>query len=44
MLFIGINTDFSVTWNCTKQMYTVYKNDKFITNAFRFSDVKSYLN
>jgi len=44
MTFIGKNTDFKVVWNCSKQRYTVYKNDKFlIGNKYKFSDVKSYL-
>lgn len=37
------NPEFKVIWNCQKQRYTVYKNDKFLRVAFKLSDVKSYL-
>lgn len=42
--FIGRNSDFIAFWNCDSQYYTVYKNNKYLTKAFKFSDIKSYLN
>jgi hypothetical protein len=42
--FIGKNPDFVVVWNCNAQRYTVYKNHRFIINAYKWSDIQSYLN
>jgi len=44
MIFIGKNKDFKVIWNCTKQIYTVYKNNKYLIKKYRFTDITSYLN
>ena len=44
MEFTGKNKLFTVIWNCGKQTYTVYKNNKYLTIKFRYNDVKSYLN
>lgn len=43
MIFTGKNTDFKAIWDCQKQYYDVYKNDRFLIRKFRFSDIKSYL-
>lgn len=44
MFLVGENKGFEVYFNCEKQVYTVYKDDKFlIGNKYKFSEVKSYL-
>ena len=44
MKIIGQNKGFTVVFDCTKQCYTVYKDDRLlITDKFKYSDVQSYL-
>lgn len=44
MELTGKNKDFTVTWNCVKQSYTVfYKGKVLIQNKYKFSDIQSYL-
>jgi len=42
--FIGKNKQWVVVWNCRKQAYTVFLNNKYFVTKYRFNDVKSYLN
>ena len=35
--------DFKVTWNFTSQSYTVYYKTQYLTTAYRYDDIKSYL-
>ena len=45
MEFVGKNKSFIVRWDCSKQYYTVYYNNKLlIDKLYKFSQVKSYLN
>lgn len=45
MILTGKNTDFIAIFDCTKQVYTVYKFGKIIvTNKYKFSEIQSYLN
>jgi len=42
---IAENKGFSIYFDCSKQLYNVYKDGKFlIGEKYKFSDVKPYLN
>lgn len=41
--FTGKNTDFTATWDCDAQEYRVYKSGKLLRVAYRFGEIKSYL-
>ena len=44
MKLVGKNKGFKVFFDCTNQVYNVFKDNKFlIGNKFRFRDVKCYL-
>lgn len=44
MKLIAENKGFKVYFDCDKQVYSVYKDDKFfIGNKYRYIQVKSYL-
>lgn len=44
MTLTGKDKSFKVVFNCGTQCYTVLKDNKvLITNKFKFSDIKSYL-
>lgn len=44
MILVGCKDDYELYFNCSEQMYTVFKNNKIlISNKFKYSDVKSYL-
>lgn len=44
MTFTGKNPDFTVTWDCAKQTYFVYKSGKLLRKVFSFKEAKNYLN
>ena len=41
--WIGKNTDFTALWNFHRQAYYVYHKGVFLTKAYKFSDIASYL-
>lgn len=41
--FMSPDKEYRVVWACSQQHYTVYKNGKYLRQAYRFSDIKSYL-
>ena len=44
MKLIAENKGFSIYFDCSNQMYVVYKDEKFlIDKKYRYSDVKSYV-
>lgn len=44
MEFVGKNKDFKARWDCSKQVYTVYYKEKYLTTKFRKRDIETYLN
>lgn len=44
MEFIGKNKDFKAIWDCSKQMYSVFYKNRFMTVGYKFSNIKTYLN
>ena len=47
--FIGKNTDFTASFDCMTQAYTVYKKFNgvvyvLVKNKYKFSDIATYLN
>lgn len=43
MILIGKNTSFKAVWDCNKQSYSVYKDNRLIAVKYKFSDVQCYL-
>ena len=45
MKLVGKNKEYKVFFDCTNQVYLVFKDNKLlIDNKFRFREVKCYLN
>jgi hypothetical protein len=39
----GKNPEFFAVWCCDTQCYTVYKNNRYLTKGYKYSDIKAYL-
>lgn len=43
-MLVGEKNGFEIYFDCSKQTYSVYKDNKFVIgNKFKFSDVKTYI-
>jgi hypothetical protein len=43
MKLIGEHNGFKVYFDCTNQVYNVYKDEKFLIKKYCYTDVKNYL-
>lgn len=41
--FASDDGTFTAVWNFTKQVYSVYKDGKWLINCYRFAEVHNYL-